>query len=289
MTPLNRSVSFGQFSFGLIWLWLIILVLVPTLMVVVASVLPRGESDFVTLGFTLESYARLFDPIYARVFQNSVWLAGMTTLWCLVIGYPFAYMLAQAPKRWRNLLLLLVIIPFWTSSLIRAYAMVIILKTNGLLNSFLLATGLIEEPLKLLFTDLAVIIGLVYSLLPFMILPLYASIEKLDLRLLEAGRDLGAGRLTLFRRIILPLTMPGIIAGGTLVFLPALGMFYMADLLGGAKVLLLGNLIKNQFLAARDWPFGAAISVILLIAMALLLLIYVYAGRRAAQKTDVIL
>ncbi len=282
MIGLSRLLYFKQLSLALIAIWLLSLVLLPTLMVVIISLLPRGDNQFVTWGLSLDAYRRLFDPLYARVFWNSTWLAGLTTLWCLVIGYPFAYLLTRTPIRWRNPLLLLVIIPFWTSSLIRAYAMVIILKTNGLLNSLLLSLGLIQEPLRLLYTELAVIIGLVYSLLPFMSLPLYASLEKLDPRLLEAARDLGANRLTLFRRVMLPLTLPGIIAGGILVFLPALGMFYMADLLGGAKVLLLGNLIKNQFLAARDWPFGAAISVTLLLLMALLIALYAYFKRRDA-------
>jgi spermidine/putrescine transport system permease protein len=199
----------------------------------------------------------------------------------LLLGYPFAYLLSRSPVRWRPLLLLLVIVPFWTSSLVRIYAMMIVLKTQGLLNQALLALGLIAEPLDLLYTEPAVILGMLYTLLPFMILPLYAALEKLDDRLIEAARDLGAGKMTIFLRIVVPLTLPGIIAGSLLTFLPGLGMFYVADLLGGAKTLLVGNLIRDQFLSARDWPFGAAASVLLTLLMGLLLWAYYLSARRA--------
>jgi spermidine/putrescine transport system permease protein len=179
-----------------------------------------------------------------------------------------------------------VVIPFWTSSLIRTYAMVIILKTNGVMNSFLQWLGLIQEPIQLLYTPAAVVVGLVYSLLPFMVLPLYATIEKLDMRLIEAAKDLGARNVRIFWSIIIPLTMPGIIAGSMLVFLPALGMFYIPDLLGGAKALLIGNLIQNQFLSARDWPFGAAVSVILVLVMSLLLVLYYFSILRNSNNRD---
>ena len=201
----------------------------------------------------------------------------------MLLGYPFAYLLTRMPARWRPALLLLVIIPFWTSSLVRTYAMVIILQTNGWLNQILLGLGLITEPLELLYTEPAVIAGMLYTLLPFMILPLYAVLEKLDRRLIEAARDLGAGRVTIFRRIILPLTLPGIIAGCMLTFLPGLGMFYVADLLGGARTLLVGNLIRDQFLSARDWPFGAAASTLLTGLMLLLLWAYYLSSRRASR------
>lgn len=281
--PAARGSLFRNATLAVIWLWLVLFVLAPTLMVVIASLLERGADQFVTPSFSLESFARLFDPLYLQVFWNSIYLAGVTTLICLVVGYPFAWLIARSARRIRPLLLLLVIVPFWTSSLIRTYAMVIILKANGLLNTLLLWLGVIEQPLMLLFTELAVILGLVYSLLPFMILPLYAAMEKLDLRLLEAARDLGAGRPALFFRVMLPLTLPGVIAGSMLVFLPALGMFYIPDLLGGAKILLLGNLIKDQFLAARDWPFGSAVSVVVLLFMALFLALLAGVRRR---RTD---
>ncbi len=271
-------------SIGAIWAWMGLFALIPSLMVLGASLLTRGETEFVSLPLTVSNYLRLLDPIYLEVLWSSSSLASLTTLSCLILGYPFAYLLARSNSRHKRLMLLLVIIPFWTSSLVRTYAIIILLKTKGVLNSLLLWTGLIQSPLNLLYTDLAVLVGLTYSLLPFMVLPLYASIEKLDVRLLEAARDLGAGRLTTFTRIVLPLTLPGIVAGSMLVFLPALGMFYIPDLLGGAKTLLVGNLIKNQFLSARDWPFGSAVSVMLTVLMAAMLLLYGWTANKAKRK-----
>jgi spermidine/putrescine transport system permease protein len=255
-------------------------------MLLTASFLQRGETEFVKFAFTLENYQRIFNPIYLDVFWNSFYLAAMTTLFCLLLGYPFAFLLARVTGKYKHLLLLFVIIPFWTSSLIRTYAMVIIFKTNGVMNSFLQWLGIIQEPIQLLYTPTAVVIGLVYSLLPFMVLPLYATIEKLDMRLIEAAKDLGARNIRIFWSIIIPLTMPGIIAGSMLVFLPALGMFYIPDLLGGAKALLIGNLIQNQFLSARDWPFGAAVSVILVLVMSLLLVLYYFSILRNSDNRN---
>lgn len=274
---------FKLVAIGTIWFWLIAFALLPNLLVVIASFLERGTDEFVVSILTLDSYRRLLDSLYLSVLLDSFYLSAVTTLLCLLLGFPFAYLLAESPARWRPVLLLLVIIPFWTSSLVRAYAMVIILQTNGLLNQILLKLGLIAEPLELLYTEPAVIAGMLYTLLPFMILPLYGSLEKLDRRLIEAARDLGAGRVTIFRRIILPLTLPGIIAGCMLTFLPGLGMFYIADLLGGAKAMLVGNLIRDQFLSARDWPFGAAASVMLTVLMSLLLWAYYLSARRTSQ------
>ena len=276
---------FKYVSLGTLWVWLLVFALIPNLMVVAASVMTRGAEDFLTPVFSLSSYARLLDPLYLGVLWNSCYLAALTTLLCLLMGYPFAYLLTRAPPRLRPLLLLLVVIPFWTSSLVRTYAMVIILKSKGVVNEVLLAAGLIDEPLELLYTDTAVLLGLIYALLPFMVLPLYAALEKLDTRLIEAARDLGAGGFQVFIRIILPLTMPGVIAGSILGFLPALGLFYIADILGGAKSLLVGNLIRDQFLAVRDWPFGAAASVMLTLLMGLLLWLHHLSVRHADQRT----
>lgn len=282
----SRSNPFRRLATGSIFWWLFIFALIPNAMVVMVSFMPRGETEFVELGLTLESYGKLLDPLYLQVFWESFWLAALTTFLCLVIGYPFAYIIGRAPRHLRPLLVLLVIIPFWTSSLVRTYAMMILLGTQGVINSALIALGLITEPLELLFTPGAVVAGLVYTLLPFMVLPLYASIEKLDVRLIEAARDLGARKLTTFRKVIIPLTMPGIVAGCMLVFLPGLGMYYVSDILGGAKTTLIGNLIQRQFLSARDWPFGSALSVTLTLTMALMLWAYVAAARRAAQKVE---
>jgi spermidine/putrescine transport system permease protein len=193
---------------------------------------------------------------------------------CLFIGYPFAYLVSRYRAAMKPYLIFLVIVPFWTNSLVRTYAMKLLIATNGLVNQALLGLGLIDEPLRMLYTEGAVIAGLVYVLLPFMILPLYAIFEQLRSDLLEASADLGAGRWQTFYRVVLPLTMPGIIAGSLLVLLPAVGMFYVADVLGGAKNLLIGNIVKNQFLDARDWPFGAAASLLLTLAMGVLLYAY---------------
>ncbi len=224
--------------------------------------------------FTLEHYARLWDPLYARILWRSLWLAIATTLITIVLAYPFAYALARAPQRWKTSLLLLSVIPFWTNFLIRTYAWMVILRSNGLVNAVLSSLGLIQEPLSLLFTPGAVLLGLVYGFLPFMILPIYAAIDRLDPSLLEAAADLGAKPWQTFVQVTLPLTAPGIAAGVLLVFVPALGMFVIPDLMGGAKVTLIGNLIQNQFLSARNWQFGSAASVVLMALVVLGLRLY---------------
>ena len=275
---------FKNLTIGLTGAWLGLFVLIPNVMILATSFLQRDEAAFVRLDFTLANYRRIIDPLYLQVFGHSAAMALAATLICLALGYPFAYVLARSRPGLRHLLLLLVIIPFWTNSLIRTYAIRSLLATQGAFNKFLLFIGVIDEPFRLLYTGTAVTIGLVYILFPFMVLPLFAVIEKLDARLLEAAADLGAGRFQTFVRVIIPLTMPGIIAGGLLVFLPALGMFYAADLLGGAKDLLIGNFIKNQFLDARDWPFGAAASVAMTLIMALMLIAYFFSIRKIGKK-----
>lgn len=267
---------------GLLPLWLVLFTLVPTLMVAAVSILTRDETGLIAPLLTLENYRRLLDPMYLRVFADSLGMAALATGLCLLIAYPFAYLLARAAPVRRPLLLTLVIIPFWTNSLVRVYAIRSLLAAKGALNSLLLALGLIDAPVRLLYSSWAVSIGLVYVLLPFMILPLYASFEKLDRRLLEAAADLGAGRLAVFRHVIIPLTAPGIAAGCLLVFLPALGMFYVTDVLGGARNLMIGALLKEQFLEARDWPFGAAASLVVILLLFLLLGTY----RLAQRLTD---
>jgi len=285
---MKRDGVFKWTSITIIWFWLAVFALIPNLLVFITSLLEQGDAELVRLQVTLQNYFSLFDPIYFKVFLHSFTIAGFCTLVCLVIGYPFAYFLARMNNQYKNILLFLVIIPFWTSSLIRTYAIVAILKTKGILNSVLLWLGIIQQPLHLLYTSTAVMIGLVYSLLPFMILPLYANVEKLDMRLIDAARDLGAKKTTIFLKIILPLTMPGIIAGIMLVFLPAMSMFYIPDILGGAKSLLMGNLIQNQFLAARNWPVGSAVSVVLTLLMGVMLLIYWRSSKNGKLKEELL-
>ncbi|KGQ43588.1 spermidine/putrescine ABC transporter permease [Gallibacterium anatis] len=278
--------KFQTFTVTIIFAWLIFFVLIPNLLVLITSFLTRDSNNLVEFTFSLDSYKRLIEPLYAQVLWNSLYMSGVATIICLLIGYPFAFMIAKMKPVFRPIMLFLVILPFWTNSLIRIYGMKIFLGVKGVLNNTLLWLGIIDTPIRILNTEVAVIIGLVYILLPFMILPLYSSIEKLDYRLLEAAKDLGANAFQRFIKIILPLTMPGIIAGCLLVLLPAMGMFYVADLLGGAKVLLVGNVIKSEFLISRNWPFGSSISIALTILMALLLFVYYRAGKLFNKKSE---
>ena len=266
--------------------WLTLFVLVPNLMIIGTSFLTRDEANLIELTFTFDNYLRLLDPLYAKVLMHSFYMAIIATLLCLVIGFPFAYIVAKMPEKWRPFMLFLVIVPFWTNSLIRTYGLKIVLGTQGILNKSLMAMEIIDKPMRLMYTETAVMIGLVYILLPFMILPLYSAIEKLDNTYIEAAKDLGANKFQTITRVILPLTMPGIIGGCLLVLLPALGMFYISDLLGGAKNLLIGNVIKSQVLNARDWPFGAATSIALTFAMAVMLYAYYRAGKLLNKKVE---
>ena len=243
---------------------------------------------YISSGKFLANYARSFHSIYLQIFWRSLWMAIVTTGLCLVISYPVAYYIAVvAPERRRNLLLGLVVVPFWTSFLIRTYAWMFILRTEGLANKLLMASGLTRGPLELLYNDFSVLLGLVYGELPFMILPLYASLEKLDLSLLEASADLGAPRRSTFWRVTVPMTMPGIVAGIILVFVPSLGQFIVSDLLGGAKTILAGNLVQNQFAIARNKPFGSAVAFELTAAVLALLFAYTVYTRRKGE--DVLL
>lgn len=268
-------------------LWLLLFALVPTLLALAVSLLARDESAFVTARLSLEGFRTVMSPAFLAVLRNSLLLSALATLLCLLAGYPFAYALARSGRH-KHLLLLLVIIPFWTNSLIRTYALIFLLKGKGLLSQGLLALGLINEPLSLLYTDSAVLLGMVYTLLPFMIMPIYASVEKLDWRLVDAAHDLGAGPFRAFRSIVLPMTMPGVAAGCMMVFLPALGMFYIPDLLGGGRNPVMGNFIKNQFLTARNWPAGAAASVLLTLLMLGMLAYYAHASSRAKTRLDTV-
>lgn len=271
--------GFKQFSLSIVWTWLFIFALTPFCLIVTASFLSHSEGSLIQGPLTLDNYAQLGQNIYLRIFEKSFMVAGTSTLFCLLLGYPFAFLLARAQSRWKNLLLLLVIIPFWTSSLIRSYALIAMIKAKGILNTMLIAIGIIHTPLPILFTNTAVMIGLVYNLLPFMILPIMTNIERLDNRLIDAARDLGANKFTTFRKVIIPLTMPGIVAGCILVFLPAMTLFYIPDILGGAKSILMGNLIQNQFLIAENWPMGSAVSTLLTIVLASLIVIHQWTNR----------
>jgi spermidine/putrescine transport system permease protein len=234
----------------------------------------QHPEQFCAFAFSAESYVQLINPDYFAVFVRSVRLALFTTLICLLVGYPFAWLTYRLQARYRLVVLMLLMVPFWTNSLIRTYAVRMIIGTQGLLNKLMLAVGLIDSPIRLMYTDTAVLLGLVYLMLPFMVLPLYANIEKLDFHLVEAARDLGSGSLNTLRSVILPLTLPGIMAGCIMVFVPTMGLFYVATLLGGAKKLLIGNLIQHQFLVSRNWPLGSAMSVALICMLIVMMLFY---------------
>jgi spermidine/putrescine transport system permease protein len=242
--------------------WLLVFFVVPLAIVAAFSLMPRGPWGGVEPGFTLDAYRRFLVPIYLSALGRTMLYALACTALCLVLGFPVAYAISRS-SRWKTPLLILVVLPLWTSFLVRTFAVIFLLRDTGLVNQWLLASGLVREPVTLLYTPGAVLLGLVYGFLPFMVLPIYASLEKLDPALLEAAEALGARPAARFRRVVVPLALPGIVAGALLVFVPALGSFLTPDLLGGAKQLMIGNLIQNQFAAARNWPFGSAASLAL--------------------------
>ena len=255
--------------------WFFLFGVIPLVLLVATSFLTMDPTDLVKFSFTLKAYFQLFvEPGYIVIFIRSVKLALATTLLCLSLGYPFAWFTARMTPKWRTSTLILLMIPFWTNSLVRTYAMRMVLGTQGILNKALLSLGLIHTPLKIMYTDYAVLAGLFYLMLPFMVLPLYSTIEKLNFQLVEAARDLGAGPVSALTKVVFPLTLPGIMAGCVMVFVPTMGLYYVASLLGGARQLLVGNLIQQQFLNARNWPLGSATSIILIIFMAVMLIGY---------------
>lgn len=279
------------------YLWLIIFFLAPFLIVlkisfseVLIAIPPYAplwewvDDTYLQVRLNLENYQLLWqDDLYWKSYLSSLKIAGISTLLALLIGYPIAYAMSRAPRQWRLALLMLVILPFWTSFLIRVYAWIGILKKEGLLNLALMNLGLINEPLTILNTDVAVYIGIVYSYLPFMILPLYANLEKMDLSLLEAAADLGCKPLKAFWMITVPISLPGIIAGCFLVFIPAVGEFVIPDLLGGSDTLMIGKTLWTEFFNNRDWPLSSAVAVILLLLLIVPIVIF---QRVQEQRTD---
>lgn len=267
-------------------LWSFVFVGAAIAYVVAISFLRRDpEGGGVLLEFTLENYRRLLQPSYAKVFLQTLRLGLETTLLCVLIGYPFGLLMARSKGRTKSLLLLLVIVPFWTNALVRIYGWRLLLTGNGAVNRLLMAIGLIEKPLKLMNTRGAVLLGMVYALLPFMILPVYSGAEKMDRTLLSAGRDLGASPCRVFLTVELPLTLSGLMSGCVLVFVPSLALFFIGDLLGGANEVFIGNLVRDQLLKGRDWPFAAALSVVLLAITALAMLIHRRAGGKSSDVT----
>jgi len=255
--------------------WLGVFFVAPLLLILAYSFGTSGVYGGITLGFNPANYLQVFDPLYLEIIGRTLVIALINTLLCLLLGYPLAYFIALKGGRRKNLLILLVMVPFWTSFLIRAYAWVVILNGNGLANKTLQFLGLADQPLNLIFTPQAVAMGMLYSYLPFMVLPLYAALEKFDTRLKEASQDLGAGKWQTFWRVTFPLSMPGVIAGSILVFIPSAGEFVIPDLLGGSRSVFTGNLVQQQFLQARDWAFGSALAVMLAALLLVAILFYV--------------
>ena len=296
----NKSIKENLWRYFIVaipYIWLLLFFLAPFVIVFKISLADpiiaqppftpffnQGSDGGFSIYTTFDNFLYLFqDSLYFVTYLNSVKLAFIATLFTLLIGYPIAYGIARSPQPTRNILLLLVVIPFWISFLLRVYSWMGILKTNGLINGFLLWLGVIDQPLELLYTDTAVYIGMVYSYLPYMILPLYANLVKLDIRLLEAASDLGAKKWQGFVDVTLPLSMPGIIAGCLLVFIPAIGEYVIPALLGGADTLMIGRVLFDEFFLNRDWPVASAVAIVLLL---LLVLPIVYFQKKQAQETS---
>ncbi len=263
-------------------LWMSVFFLVPLGLVFAISFASRGTYGGIVWEFTPSNYLDLLHPLYGKILGQSMWYATVTTALCFVLGFPLAYVIARSPVRWQPLLLLLVMLPFWTNFLVRTYAWMILLRHDGLINRFLMALGVVDAPLELLYTPAAVVIGLVYGYLPFMVLPLYVAVERLDPLLVEAAWDLYASRWAVLTHVILPLTKPGIVGGCILVFIPSIGSFITPDLLGGARSMMIGNLIQHEYLVVRDWPLGSAVSFVLMAVVMTAVVLYY----RSASRTD---
>ena len=259
---------------GPVSIWMILFVTLPLLFIIYISFMSRGVFGDVVYQFSLESYQTLLDATYFKVILKSLKAALLTTVLCLGLGYPFAYYIARKPPEVASRLIMLIMIPFWTNSLMRLNSWLLLFQTSGPVNNFLQWTGLVDRPITFIYTDGLVVLGLITNMLPFAVLPLYSSIEKLQKSLLEASADLGATPSQTFFKVTLPLTFPGIFSAIILVFIPSLGIYTVSDILGGGKVLYIGNIIKNQFGSIRNWPLGAALSVLLLVITGLLIFIY---------------
>lgn len=267
-------------------IWLFVFFLVPLLLIFGFAFVKNGMYGEIEKTFTLENIVKVFDPLYLKVIWTTLWIAIVTTIITLLIGYPYAYTATVVSEKWQRVLLLLITIPFWINFLVRSYALIVILRSKGIVNTLLIQLGIIKEPLQLLYNTPSVIMGMVYTLLPFMVLPIFVAIEQLDNRKLDAANDLGATPFQTFIYVTLPLTMKGIFAGSILVFVSSFGMFVVSDVMGGSKVALIGNVIQNQFLAARNWPFGSALSIFLVIASIGLIGLYYLATKNiGAEKS----
>ena len=275
VSRLQKKRARGQLLMTLPLILFTVLFLVgPIVYMVVLSFLTRGETWGVVPEFTLKNYTDIAQPVYLQTFGQSLQLAIISTLLVTALGYPFGYFMAKLGPKWKKRTMLLLMIPFWTSSLIRLYGWIIIFRAGGVLDTVLQALHITSEPLKLLYTYPAVVVGMIYALLPFMIFAVYSSAEKLDFSLVEAARDLGASPMKAFLTVSLKLTLPGLLSGVVLTFVPSMGLFFIADILGGNKVVLVGNVIQEQLMKAHNWPFAAALSVVLLVLTTVIIWLY---------------
>lgn len=266
--------------------YILVLFVVPLGLIVSLAFFQRGRFGGVVYEPTLANFQRAVEPVYVSVLVDSIVIAGITTALALLIGYPTAWVIANLPRRWRVVALILVVLPFWTNFLIRTYAWIVLLNSEGVVNGSLRAFGIIDQPLGLLYTDGAVVAGLLYAYLPLMILPLYSAIERLDPELREAAANLGATPARTFLTVTLPLTLPGVLIGSIFVFVPSIGNFVVPELLGGGKTVMVGNLIRDQFLKARDWPFGSVLAIAVIGALMSLLVLQAWLSRRSEATVD---
>ena len=259
-------------------LWMILFVVIPLLYVIAISLMEKATYGGTSAAFSVQGYKDAATVNNLKIFGDSLLLSVETTVICLLVGYPFGWVIARSDSKLKPLLVVLLMLPFWVNSIIRLYGWNILLSNEGVLNHFLMSIGIIQKPLTIMYTDGAVLLGMVYDLLPFTVLPIYTSIEKLDPSLVEAARDLGATGSRAFRRVILPQTMPGVFAGTVQTFIPSLGLFYISEMMGGGTSYYIGNLIKDQFFSGRNWPAGAALSIVLILITLFLMRFYTKAG-----------
>ena len=275
---MNKNSKIKYIYLSPVIIYAIVLILFPIIYILFLSFQTSDNYGGIIYSLTLNNYLKIFDIVYLRVLYKSACIAIITTFICILIAYPFSIFISEKKANTQKILITLVMIPFLTNSLIRTYGWIVLLRKEGVFNSVLRSLNLIDNPISFMYNNLGVFIGLVYTLLPFMILPVYSSVSKIDKKVLEAAEDLGANSYRKFMKVILPQTLPGIFNGSLMVFIPAIGMFFIADLLGGGKIMLIGNLIKNQFLVSRNWPFGAAISIFLIVITFILVKFYKKSG-----------
>ena len=285
---MSKDSKLFKFCFSLpVVVYSFMFIAIPLLYIFVISFFKSDSYGGMVYKFTLENYTELFNGAYIKIFLTSIVIALITTFICILIAYPFVLAVTHKSNKVQELLMTLVMVPFLTNALIRMYGWIVLLRKYGVLNQGLMSLGFLDKPLSLMYNDFGIILGMVYTLLPFMILPLYSSVSTIDKSLLEASSDLGASKLKTFFKIILPLSFSGLFNGALMVFTPALGYFFIVDVLGGGKVMILGNLIKNQFLTARNWPFGAAISVFLILITTTLIWLYKKSGGNMDELSGV--